>query len=98
MALSQNDVLHISKLCNLALSSEEIEKLSQMLSETIDYIAVLDELDTSKVAETYQVTGLTNVFQVQDSTSNTLTQAEALSNAHEAIKNMFATKAVFDRH
>lgn len=95
--LSKQQVLHIAQLCDLTLSEEEIEKLSHMLTDAIDYVEILEELDTEKVEETYQVTGLHNVFQEPAEKQTTLSQQEALSNAKEVIKDMFATKAVFER-
>jgi len=95
--LTREQVLHIATLCNLTLNEEEINKLAQMLTDTIDYIKVLEELDTSSVPETYQVTGLTNVFQNNDEKDTTLSQKEALKNAKEVINDMIATKAVFER-
>ena len=95
--ISKEKVQHIAQLCNLNLSSAEIEKLSKTLTETIDYINVLNGLDTKDVEETYQVTGMTNVYQKDDEEQTTLLQKDSLANAGEVVKNMFATKAVFDR-
>lgn len=95
--LTREEVVHIAQLCNLTLSEVEIDKLSEMLGETIDYIEVLKELETENVKETYQVTGLENVFQDENESNTTLSKKEALSNAHEVIEGKFATKAVFDR-
>ena len=95
--ISKEQVLHIANLCNLTLSDKEIDKRSVKLTDTVDYIKILEELDTSNTPETYQVTGKTNVFQKKDEVKTTLNQKEALSNAKEVIKSMFATKAVFDR-
>ena len=93
--ITVEQVKKIAKLCKLTLAEEEIKKLSKLLSETLDYINVLDELDVTNTPETFQVTGLTNVY--QDGSSNTLSKEAALSNSKEVIKGMFATKAVFDR-
>ena len=95
--ISKEQVLHIADLCNLTLSEEEIEKLAEMLTDTVDYIKILDELDTKNTPETYQVTGKTNVFQKDSEKATTLSQKESLSNAKEVIKEMFGTKAVFER-
>lgn len=95
--ISKEQVLHIANLCNLTLNEKEIAKLSEMLTDTVDYIKILEELDTKDTPETYQVTGKTNVFQKDNEKKTTLSQKEALSNAKEEIKSMFATKAVFDR-
>ncbi len=95
--ISKEQVLHLAQLCNLTLTDDEIARLSKMLTETLDYVNVLDELDTSSVSETFQVTGLTNVFQNPNDPATTLTKDAALSNAKEVIKGMFATKGVFER-
>ncbi len=95
--LSKEEILHIAALCNLQLSADDITRLSEILGDSIDYIDVLRELDTKSVQETYQVTGLTNIYQEDDDVQTTLSQEEALQNASERIKNLFGTKAVFDR-
>ncbi len=95
--ISKEEVLHIADLCNLTLNDKEVEKLSEMLTDTVDYIKILDELDTKNTPETYQVTGKTNVFQKDTEKATTLSQAQALSGAKEVIREMFGTKAVFER-
>ncbi len=95
--MSSEEVLKIAKLVELSLTSEEIKKLSVMLPETLDYVKVLDELDTKNIDETYQVTGLKNVFMPKGKNVTTLNQEEALGNAKEAIQDKFSTEAVFDR-
>ncbi|MFA6982012.1 MAG: Asp-tRNA(Asn)/Glu-tRNA(Gln) amidotransferase subunit GatC [Patescibacteria group bacterium] len=97
MALEKKDIEHIATLCNLHLSEVESEKLSEVLTDTLNYINILDELDTKTVVETYQVTGLVNVYRDDTQTRNSLTKEEALSNAKEVVDNKFATKAVFNR-
>lgn len=94
--VTEEDVKHIAKLVKLDVSGQEKE-LAEMLSQTLDYIKVLDELDTTNVKETYQVNGLTNVFQKKDSAKNTLSQSEVLQNAKEKNGEFFSTKGVFDR-
>ena len=95
--LSKEKVLHIAQLCNLSLNDEEVRRLSDMLTDTLDYIDILEELDTKTTPETYQVTGLTNVFQKEEEKPTTLAKEKALANAKEVIRSMFATEGVFDR-
>lgn len=97
MALEKKDVEHLAKLCNLQISAEEASKLLGVLSETFDYIDILNQLDTSSVSETYQVTGLKNVFREDGLTKSTLESKDALTNAKKVVDNKFATEAVFDR-
>ena len=72
--LSEEQVRHIAHLARLSLSDEEVKKFSTELSSILDYIEILNELDTESVEPTAQVTGLTNVFRedtVQESEATT---------------------------
>ena len=55
------DVKHVAKLANLTLKPGEEEKFKEQFEETLKTIDVINELDTSGVEPTSQVTGLTNV-------------------------------------
>ncbi len=94
--LSVDEVCAIAKLVKLQLTDEEIEKFRETIPQTLDVIDILKELDTVTVVPTSSVTGLCNVY-ADDSTGATLPQDLALSNAHQAEKGLFVTKAVFDR-
>jgi len=88
--LSKEEVLHLAKLAGLTLTEGEIAKNAEQLTETIEYIKNLDELDTSKVKPTNSVVDLSNVSFV-DGTENTrgLTQSEAVANGKQVIGNAF---------
>ena len=60
--LSQDQVRHIAKLVRLSLNNEEVEKFSKELTSILDYVEILQEVDTSGVEPTAQVTGLTNAL------------------------------------
>lgn len=85
MGLSRDQVKHVARLANLPLSFEEEEKYSQQLSEILEYVDQLNEVDTSSVEPTYNVTGLNNV-----------TREDALSNASQKKNGFFVTKGIFD--
>lgn len=89
------DVKHVAKLANLPLTSEEEEKYSEQLSKILDYFEQLNQVDTSGVEPTFNVTGLNNVMR-EDETTVSLSQEEALSNAPKKKDSMFETKGVFD--
>ena len=59
--LSRDDVLKLAALSKLRLSDEEVERLRGELSEILDYVEMLDDVDVSGLEPTYQVTGLKNV-------------------------------------
>ncbi len=59
--ISKETVQHVAKLARLGISAKEAEKFSGQLSDVFEYMEVLEEVDTSNVEETSQVTGLENV-------------------------------------
>lgn len=61
--LTDDEVRHVAKLARIALSDEEVKKFGKQLSGVLQYMDILNEVDTSEVPETSQVTGLTNVME-----------------------------------
>jgi aspartyl-tRNA(Asn)/glutamyl-tRNA(Gln) amidotransferase subunit C len=59
--LTGEQVKHIAKLARLGITAEESEKYAGQLSDILDYVELLKEIDTSSVEPTSQVTGLKNV-------------------------------------
>jgi aspartyl/glutamyl-tRNA(Asn/Gln) amidotransferase C subunit len=93
---TKEDIEKLSELVKLPVSEAEKESLSGMLSQTTHYMDMLNELDTSSVDATYQVTGLQNVYQ-DESLNKTLTQEEVLENAKIKKDGMIGTSAVLER-
>lgn len=60
--LTTEEVKYIAKLANLTLTENEVKKFSDQLSEVLDYIEKLKEVETKNVEPTSQATGLENVF------------------------------------
>lgn len=87
------DVKKVAKLANLQVSDDETEKFEKQLSSVLDYINKLNEVDTSGVKETSQVTGLENVTR-KDETSDSLSQKEALSGAKVKKDGYFQVEGV----
>jgi len=94
--LTDDGVRHIAKLANLTLTEDEVKKLQKQLSETLDYIKVLDELDTSKIEPTSQVTGLKKISR-EDKVKSSLSQKEALSSSFSVLNGFFRTKGVLEK-
>ncbi len=62
MSITIEEIKHIAELSRLKLSDEEMLKLGSDLGSILDYIKTLKEVDTRKVKETAQVSGLSDVF------------------------------------
>ncbi len=93
---TEKDIEKISDFVKLPITENEKTKLAGMLSQTTEYMDMLNELDTSKVEPTYQVTGLVNVFQ-SDDLYQTLSQEEVLQNTKNTKEGMIVTSAVLER-
>lgn len=95
MKLTSDQVKKVAKLANLPLTTEEEEKYSEQLSAILGYFEKLNEVDTSNVEPTFNVTGQSNVMR-KDETAGCLSQEEALLNAPKKKDGMFETKGVFE--
>lgn len=51
MELSQADVAAVAKLARLGLTSQDLELYKTQLSEVLGYVAALQDVDTSEVAD-----------------------------------------------
>lgn len=89
------DVKHVAKLASLPLHDSEVPKFEKQLSEVLDYVKKLDEVNTKDVEPTSQVTGLENVTR-KDEPRPSLTQEEAISQAKNTHNGFFQVKGVFD--
>ena len=90
------DVKKVAKLANLKLSEDEEAKYSAQLSKILEYIDKLNEVDTSDVEPTYNVTGLSNVMRPDEVGDCTISSAEATKNGSQVKDGYFVTKGVFE--
>ena|SRR3989344_3852830 len=95
--LKQEEVMHVAELANLILTQKEVQKFLPQLVAILDFVSKLQKLNTRKIGTTSQVTGLVNVFRedaIDD--SRTLSQKEALKNAHRTHNGFFVVPAIFE--
>lgn len=60
--LTREDVLKLARLARLNLTDEEAEAFRKELSDVLQYVALLDDVDVTGLEPTSQVTGLKNVM------------------------------------
>jgi len=93
------DIRHVAKLANLNLSPEEEKIFSMQLSETIHTVDLINDIDTSGVEPTSQVTGLENVVRPDEiDTGRMIPQTHVLSQARKSHNGYIIVPAVFDEH
>jgi len=77
--LSEEQVRHIAKLARLKLSDAEVKKFSKELTSILNYIDILNEIDTENTKPTAQVTGLKNVSRNDEVKESEATKDELLA-------------------
>ena len=88
------DIAHIAKLANLPLTPEEEKKYEAQLSQILEYINKLNEVDTENIEPTFNVTGLKNALR-EDKVCQSLSQENALQNASSKKNGLFETQGIF---
>jgi aspartyl-tRNA(Asn)/glutamyl-tRNA(Gln) amidotransferase subunit C len=88
MAISRDDVLHVARLAQLALTEEEIERLTTELDKILDAVGVVSELDLADVPPTSHPLDLVNVW-AEDVPHEPLSLEDALANAPDAVDGAF---------
>jgi aspartyl-tRNA(Asn)/glutamyl-tRNA(Gln) amidotransferase subunit C len=86
--LTQEEIKHIAHLACLELSPGEEAKMAQQASEILDYINLLQDLDTDDMEATFQVQPLVNVWR-EDEVKPSLGAEAVLSNAPQRDGDYF---------
>ncbi len=95
MALPLDTVKKVAGLARLQLTAEEIETFSTQLGGILDYVAMLDELDTSAVEPMVHAIELTNVLR-DDVLVPSLPRVEGLKNAPKQDGRYFLVPAILE--
>ncbi len=92
MAISRDEVLHVARLARLALTDDEVERLTGELAKILDAVGVVSELDLSEVVPTSHPLDLVNVW-ADDEPRPSLPLVDVLANAPEAEDGLFRVPA-----
>ena len=88
MAISRDEVLHVARLARIALTDEEVERLTAELDKILEAVGVVSELDLADVPPTSHPLDLVNVW-AEDEPHESLSLDDALANAPAAEDGMF---------
>ena len=94
--ITVSDVEKLAKLARLGLSEEEKSSFAAQMTEILDYVKQLDDIDTSSVAPTSQVTGLVNVYSDDIVVASDVSRDEFLANAPQREKGFIKVKSVLE--
>ena len=93
MSLSRQDVEKISLLARLQLTEEELTVMTDQLSQIVQYVDQLSELDTENVEPMAHAAELSNVF-ASDQSRPSLDREDALKNAPKRDDQCYRVPAV----
>jgi len=92
MAISRDEVLHVARLARLALTDDEIERLTGELDAILEAVGIVSELDLAEVEPTSHPLDLVNVW-ADDEPRSSLPLEDVLANAPEAEDGLFRVPA-----
>lgn len=93
--LSEDDIRKVAELARLNLSEQEVAELRPQLSKLIDYVAVLEEVDTEEVEPMVHAIEQTNVFR-DDVPADPLPREDALANAPKTDGKYFLVPPIIE--
>ncbi|MCE3296850.1 MAG: Asp-tRNA(Asn)/Glu-tRNA(Gln) amidotransferase GatCAB subunit [Crocinitomicaceae bacterium] len=96
MKINEETVQHIAHLARLKFEGDEVKSIRQDLSNMIDFMDKLSELDTSNVEPLVFMSEEINVLR-EDIAEETITVAEALKNAPKKDSDYFRIPKVLDK-
>ena len=97
MKLTTKEIEQVANLARLELSAAEKEMYAEQLSVVLEYVEKLNEVDTTGVPETCQVTGLSDVVRDDEAVGiDEEARQKLLSSFPEKFGQYLSVKAVFD--
>lgn len=93
--ISREEVLHVARLARVGVSDEDVEKMTQQLSNILENFTALQQLDTEGVPPTAQSIPLVNVIK-PDEVRPSLPQDDVLKNAPQREGEFIRIRAVLE--
>lgn len=95
MSLTLAEVEHIAKLARLNLTDEEKSRYREQLSSILDYVTMLQELDTTEISASSGIQPEECRLRMDDPLT-AMSTADLLKNAPATTKNQFKVPPVFE--
>ena len=93
MKITLDEVEHVTQLARLRLPEEQMKGLMKDMNEILDYMDLLNEIDTSNLEPTSHVINIKNVFR-EDTILPSLPYEKSLKNAPEEKQDSFVVPRV----
>ncbi|HEX2427017.1 MAG TPA: Asp-tRNA(Asn)/Glu-tRNA(Gln) amidotransferase subunit GatC [Gaiellaceae bacterium] len=88
MAISRDEVLHVARLARLALTEDEVERLTGELAAILDAVGIVAELDLADVPPTSHPLDVVNVWD-DDEPRDSLSLDDVFANAPARDGDLF---------
>ena len=95
MSISREDVEHVAYLARLGLTDEEKDRFAEQLSQILDAMRAIDQLDTTAIPPTAQVIPLHNVMR-EDEVRPSADPRDILKNAPRRDGDNFLVPPVLE--
>lgn len=95
MQITRKDVEQVALLSRLELQEADVEKFTVQLNAILEYVEVLDQVDTAGIEPTAHVLPLKNVMR-PDAAKPSLARELALSNAPEQEDGYFKVPKIIE--
>jgi len=93
MAVSIEEVKHIAQLAKLKFTDEELQDFTHSFNDILQYMEMLNRVDTVNVVPLSHPVEMTNVFR-DDVLKQSVTTEEALKNAPDSDEEFFKVPKV----
>ncbi len=91
--ITKQDIEHIATLAKLEFTEDEKSDLAETLGDILDYVKVLDNVNTSLAEPTLHISSLKNVLR-DDEVEPSLDREKVLSNAPDTADGCFRVPRV----
>ena len=88
--ITKDEVLHVARLARLELSDDEVAKFQEQLSDILEAVSKVSELDLSDVPPTAHPLEIANAW-AEDEPHESLTHDEVFANAPDRDDDHFRT-------
>jgi aspartyl-tRNA(Asn)/glutamyl-tRNA(Gln) amidotransferase subunit C len=92
--ITKNDIEKLAKLARLGLTETEKQSLVKQMTDILEYVKQLDEVDVNDVEPTSQVTRLRNVVRKDEIVRSDIERDELLSNTPNTENGFIRVKSV----
>jgi aspartyl-tRNA(Asn)/glutamyl-tRNA(Gln) amidotransferase subunit C len=86
--ISKDEVLHVARLARLELSDDEVARFQEQLSDILDAVSKVSELDLADVPPTAHPLEIANAW-AEDEPRDSLTLDEVFANAPDRDDDQF---------